>query len=118
MVGIFMSRIDQRTNQLCQDCLCGRLTIQELSTMLSKSYRQAQRIIIKLQKKGMLGIKQGNTGKTPINKTSSFLKKEIKSPLKNDYYDFNLTHFRDMLVEKEGIVVGKNIIHRIAKRTR
>jgi hypothetical protein len=27
MEGIFMSRIDQRTYQLCQDCLCGRLTI-------------------------------------------------------------------------------------------
>jgi len=64
----------------------------------------------------MLGIKHGNTGKIPINKTSPLIEEDIKTLLKNDYYDFNLTHFREMLVEKEGINVGKNIIHRIAKK--
>jgi hypothetical protein len=41
---------------------------------------------------------------------------DIKSLLSNDYYDFNLTHFREMIEEKEGIFVGKNVIHRIASK--
>ena len=116
MEGIFMSRIDQRTYQLCQDCLCGRLTIQELSELLPKSYRQTQRILKKVDKLGMAGIKHGNCLKIPHNKTSELIEADIKSLLKNDYYDFNLTHFREMIGEKEGIVVGKNVIHRIASK--
>jgi hypothetical protein len=116
MEGIFMSRVDQRAYQLCQDCLCGRLTIQELSVLLPKSYRQTQRILKKVDKMGMAGIKHGNSGKTPHNKTTALLEADIKSLLKNDYNDFNLTHFKEMIEEKEGIIVGKNVIHRIASK--
>ncbi len=61
-----MFRVDQRTLKFPKISghisLSEKLTIQELSTLLSKFYRQTQRIIIKVQKKGMLGIKHGNTG--------------------------------------------------------
>jgi hypothetical protein len=88
----------------------------ELSTLLPKSYRQTQRILEKVKAKGMLGVKHGNLGKTPCNKTSIELEDEVKVLLKNDYYDFNLTHFKEMIEDKEGIVIGKNIIHRIASK--
>ncbi len=68
MEGIFMSRIDQITYQLCQDCLCRRLTIQELSILLPKSYRQTQRILKKVANMGMAGVKHGNSGKIPHKK--------------------------------------------------
>jgi len=116
MKGIFMSTKEQRTYQLCQDCLSGKLTIQELSILLPKSYRQAQRILKKVELKSMAGVKHGNTGKLPHNKTCPVLESEIKSLLKNDYYDFNLTHFREMVEDKEGILAGKNVIHRIATK--
>lgn len=111
-----MSSKEQRTYQLCQDCLSGRLTIQELSTLLPKSYRQTQRLVKKIQLQGLIGVKHGNTDKIPHNKTSMQIETDIKDFLKNDYYDFNLTHFREMLEDKEGIIAGRNIIHRIAKK--
>lgn len=46
----------------------------------------------------MLGTKHGNTDKIPINKTSPLIEEDIKTLLLNDYYDFNLIHFREMLV--------------------
>lgn len=58
----------------------------------------------------MLGVIHGNFGKEPHNKEL-----DIKNLLKNDYYDFNLTHFKEMILEKEGMDFGKNVIHRIAK---
>ncbi len=109
MKGVFMSSKEQRTYQLCQDCLSGRLTIQELSTLLPKSYRQTQRLVKKIQLQGLIGVKHGNTDKIPHNKTSMQIETDIENLLKNDYYDFNLTHFREMLEDKEGIIAGRNI---------
>jgi transposase len=94
----------------------GKLSIQEVSLLISKSYRQTQRLIRKVELQGMAGVKHGNIGKIPHNKTHEQLEAEVKTFLKNEYYDFNLTHFREMLEEKEGIIIGKNIIHRIASR--
>jgi hypothetical protein len=47
MDGVYMSSKDQRLYQICQDCLSGRLTIKELSLLISKSYRQTQRTLNK-----------------------------------------------------------------------
>lgn len=110
-----MSSKDQEVYRLCQETLNGKLTIKELSTLICKSYRQCQRLILKVKNQGMIGVKHGNVGKIPHNKTSYQDEFDIKTLLKNDYYDFNLTHFREMLLEKEGMNIGKNVIHRIAK---
>lgn len=112
-----MSRKDQKVYQSCLDVIHGKLTIKEFSILIGKSYRQSQRLVQKVKKKGMSGVKHGNSGKLPHNKTTLILESDIRNLLKKDYYDFNLTHFREMLLEKEGIKIGKNIIHRIAKKS-
>ena len=111
-----MSKREEEVYRLCQEVRCGKLTLKELSILIGKSYRQTQRIYRKVEQQGMLGVKHGNSGKTPHNKTPPDVEEDIRRLLKHDYYDFNLTHFREMLVEKEGIKVGKNIVHRIATR--
>ena len=115
MNGVLMSSKNQEVYCFCQDVINGKLTIKELSILIQKSYRQSQRLVEKVKNKGMLGIKHGNYGKIPYNKTSSLIETDVKTLLENDYYDFNLTHFKEMILEKEGIEIGKNIIHRIAK---
>jgi hypothetical protein len=115
MNGVYMTSKNQEVYRLCQETINGKLSIKELSILLPKSYRQTQRLVEKVKNQGMLGVKHGNFGKIPVNKTPTLIEADIKNLLKNDYYDFNLTHFREMLLEKEGMDVGKNIIHRIAK---
>lgn len=115
MSGVFMSAKNQEVYSYCQDVINGKLSIKELSILIQKSYRQSQRLVKKVRNQGMLGAKHGNFGKTPHNKTSSIIEMDIKNLLKNDYYDFNLTHFREMILEKEGLEAGRNVIHRIAK---
>lgn len=110
-----MSSKDQEVYRFCQDVINGKLTIKELSILILKSYRQCQRLVKKVKTQGMIGVKHGNQGNTPHNKTSPEDELDIKNLLKNDYYDFNLTHFREMILKKEGMKFGKNIIHRIAK---
>lgn len=109
-----MTSDNQRLFNLCQETINKRLSVVELSVLILKSYRQTQRLVEKVRQRGMLGVKHGNLGKIPHNKTSLLIEEDIKSLLKKDYYDFNLTHFGEMLLEKEGMRVGKNVIHRIA----
>lgn len=111
-----MSLKDQKLYELALQVICKRLTIVDFSQLTNKSYRQSQRIIQKVKKQGMVGIKHGNNGKVPHNKTSPEIEMDIQSLLRGKYNDFNLTHFKEMIEVHEGIFIGKNIIHRIAKK--
>lgn len=115
MGEIVMSTKDQKVYDQAIQVLCKRLSIKEFSELNQLSYRQSQRIIKKVEGQGMKGVKHGNLGKVPHNKTSTDLEMDILSLLKGKYYDFNLTHFKEMIHLHEGIDVGKNVIHRIAK---
>lgn len=111
-----MSEKEQKHYQLALEVIHGRLTIVEFSILIQKSYSQSKRIIKKVKEKNMFGVKHGNCGKTPWNKTPQEIEDDVLDLLKNDYSKFNLTHFKEMLEIHEGLIVGKNIIHRIARR--
>jgi len=111
MGEVVMSKHDQKMYELAIQVLCKRLTIVEFSVLVNKSYRQSKRIIKKVQAQGMKGVKHGNLGKVPINKTDPELEMDVLSLLKGKYYDFNLTHFREMIETHEGIRAGKNILN-------
>jgi len=113
-----MSEKQQKTYELALQVIHNRLTIVEFSTLIGKSYSTAQRIIKKVKKDGMLGVQHGNQGKIPWNKTPDELIEDVTNLLRNDYSRFNLTHFKEMLEVHEGIVLGKNIIHRLAVKNR
>jgi hypothetical protein len=112
---IAMTQGQRRTYQLAMEVIRQKLTIRELSLLIDKSYRQSKRIVAKIRQKDALGALHGNQGKIPYNKTSLLLEADLISLLKTKYYDFNLTHFQEMALEKEGIRAGKNVIHRLAK---
>ena len=110
-----MNDREQKIYSLALEVIHQKLTIVEFSTLASKSYRQSQRIVKAIRDEGMIGIKHGNSGRIPINKTSIDIEKDILQLLKNDYYDFNLTHFRETIAHKEGIIIGKKVVYRIAR---
>lgn len=116
MGEITMSVKEQKIFEQSMQVICKRLTIVEFATLIGKSYRQARRIIKKVRENGIRGLRHGNKGKIPTNKTSTDLEMDIYALLKGKYYDFNLTHFREMIELHEGISIGKNIIHRIASK--
>lgn len=113
---ITMSDLEQKRYSQVLEVLHGRLSIVELSLLIDKSYSQAKRIVKKVMALGMLGIKHGNAGKVPYNKTPDDVLIEIEELLRTDYSNFNLTHFKEMIETHEGIVVGKNVIHQMANK--
>jgi hypothetical protein len=94
----------------------GKLTIVDFALQINKSYRQAQRIIRKIKDKDALGAFHGNKGRVPHNKTPIEIELKVIDLLKYKYADFNLTHFREKLIEDEGIKIHKDVLHTIAKR--
>ena len=82
---VIMSEKEQKKYDLVQQVLNGRLSIVEFSTLIGKSYSQSKRIIKKVKEQGMLGVKHGNAGNIPWNKTPPDLLEDVLNLLQNDY---------------------------------
>jgi transposase InsO family protein len=109
---VTMNKVEQRTYGLALEVIYKRLTIGEFSLLVGKSYRQCQRIVKKVESRQMLGIKHGNLNRTPVNKINLEIKIYIINLLRTKYFDFNITHFREKLLEVEGISVNRETLRK------
>jgi len=117
MEGIVaMNKKQRQLYQLATEVIRQKLTVREFSLISGKCYRQSRRIVAQVRKKDALALIHGNQGRAPHNRTSLTLEGELESQLRTKYYDFNLTHFQEMILEREGLRAGKNVIHRIARK--
>lgn len=111
---VVMSASDQKKYSRVLDVIAGRLSIGELSLLIDKSYRQSQRIVAAVRKKGMQGVHHGNRGRSPANRLDDRLKQDVQLLLTRKYYDFNLTHFAEKLSDCEGIQVKRETLRKWA----
>lgn len=116
MDGVVMSSNELKIYRHAMNVIDGRISLTELSLIINKSYRQAQRIVNKVREKGELGVLHGNIGKVPINKTSPELLNEALELLKADYSHFNLLHFIEEVKEREGIIINYSSLYRAVKK--
>ncbi len=65
------------------------------------------------EKKGVLFLKHGNSGKRPHNKISDFVRSKIQALLVMKYYDFNVQHLKRKLRDVEGIPIGRETLRKI-----
>lgn len=113
---ITMSKKNLRIYRLANKVIDKKLSIKDFAPLIGKSYRQAQRIVGKVRKKDFLGALHGNKGKIPWNKKTNVFESEIIQLLKTKYEGFNLTHFREILLECEGKEVKKTTLEKWAKK--
>lgn len=78
---------------------------------LSISRRQVDRLIIKYKENGKSGFVHGNRSHKPVNVLDKSLSEDIILLYKNKYQDWNFTHFKEFLQEKENIKVSYNFIY-------
>lgn len=118
MGKVSMDAKQLRIYRLSCDVLSKKLTIKEFSKLIGKSYRQAQRIISRIETEDFLGVFHKNLGKTPHNKTPEVVEAQIKDWLEFKYNGFNLVHFREMVVKNEQYprLPKKSTIHSIARK--
>lgn len=104
--------------RLSCEVLAGKLSIKDFSSLIGKSYRQAQRIIKRVEQEDFMGVFHGNLGRSPVNKTPKLVEAQIKDWLEYKYNGFNITHFIEMIEKNEQYrsLPKKSTVHSIARK--
>jgi transposase len=87
----------------------GSTTLVKAATAMGVSYRQAKRLK-KKSEDGIQGLVHGNRGRTPANKTDEQLLARVIELSGEKYSKFNDRHFTEMLLEREGITLGRETV--------
>lgn len=104
---IWVTKEEQYRHALLVDFLEGRLKRAEASRMLGMTERTVARQARKVERLGIAGIKHGNTGRRPVNRSDQDLREKVVSLLQRDYYDLNMTHALERLRTDHGIEVRR-----------
>jgi len=116
MESIRMSIKELKQYRLAVLVIDGKMSVVDFSIQVDKSYRQSQRIVRRVRESDALGVRHGNTGRIPYNKTTIEVELKVIDLLKNRYRNFNLTHFNEMAKKHEGLEIKKDALHTIARR--
>ena len=93
----------------------GKITLREAGEKIGVSYRQAKRIRRAIREKGMRGLIHGNRGRPAWNQISEALRQRVVKLSRDTYGAFNDTHFTEMLLEREGLVMSRERVRQIRR---
>jgi transposase len=93
----------------------GKITLKEAAEKIGRSYRQAKRIWKRVKENGAEGLLHGNCGRSPQNRIPDILKKRIEELSRQKYRIFNDRHFWEELLEKEGVVIGRETVRKMRR---
>jgi transposase len=85
----------------------------EIARALGLSVRQVQRLKKALREEGPAGLAHGNRGRTPWHALAEETISQVSELYVDKYQGFNFSHFRDKLVEAEGMDLSPSSVRRI-----
>jgi len=99
-----------------QRLLEGQLSLAQAAEILQLSTRQVLRIKKRVREEGEKGVIHRNRGRRPPHALPDTLKRHIVTLYASESYQrCNDTHFTELLVEREGIVVSVSTVRRILR---
>jgi transposase len=110
--GLIVSEQDVRRYEVLQKVIAGSLNLAAVKEALGVSYRQAKRLKAKVLVGGLLGLLHANRGRRPAHTRTESLRERVVQLSKERYFDFNDTHFTEMLAEREQIVLSRETVRR------
>jgi transposase len=93
--------------------LAGQLSTAEAAVLLNLSHRQVQRILAAYRKEGVAAVVHGNRGRKPTHRIGDDVRQQVIALAREPYEGCNQQHLRDLLAEREGIVLSRASVHRI-----
>ena len=93
----------------------GQLALQDAASSLGVSPRHARRLVKRLREQGPGGLVHGNRGRAPSNRTPDELRDQILAWVEDRYAGFNDTHLVELLVEREGVTIGRETLRGILR---
>ncbi len=109
--GLFMSVKDQVEARVVEDFRSGRTTRAHAALLLGITEKSITRKAKKLRESGIAGLRHGNKGKSPINRSSEAIRDEALNLAMTKYFDFNVAHCFDTLVANHGLTVSYSTFH-------
>jgi transposase/predicted DNA-binding protein (UPF0251 family) len=107
---IVMDSKAQLTVDIIAKVVESRITIANAAKLLSKSRRTIERYVKRYQQVGIQFAVHGNSGKSPLNKTPTLIKKTVQALIKDKYFDLNLMHLAEKLESDEHILVKRETL--------
>ena len=101
---------------IIQSVLDKKRTQKEAATALNISERQIRNLVKRYREEGALGLKHKNKFNKPSHAFSdNFIDKIVQLKLSDDYIDTNFSHFKDLLKERENIIISYSALYSILK---
>jgi len=98
---------------IIQNTIEGYLNVDLAAEELCLSRRQVFRLKRKLKEEGIEGLIHGNRGRTSPKRTKEHLRNMINYLYRGKYDGFNISHFTEMLEEREGIFISRETVRGI-----
>lgn len=108
-----MSSKEQIKLEIVSKVFTGQMRKTDATKVLNVSPRTMTRYLSGYRKRGVMFVKHGNYNKEPVNKLSRNLEKQIKKLVLEKYYDFNMSHCIEKLIEIEKITVKRETFRRM-----
>lgn len=96
----------------------GQLNTADAAPLLKLSKRQVQRLLAAYRKEGVAAVVHGNRGRAPQHRIDEVTRQRILSLAQTTYTGANYQHLRDLLEEREGIVISRASVRRIVQPLR
>ncbi len=110
--GLIVKQRDVRRYEWLSKVIAGDMTLAEIAPALGVSYRQAKRLKARVEAQGLPGLLHANRGRPPHNQAEEALRAQVLGLSKERYFDFNDTHFTEMLASREQIVLSRETVRR------
>lgn len=110
---ITLNTQEQKRVMVLNRILAGQLSAAEAGSLLKLSPRQVQRILAAYRKEGVAAVVHGNRERKPKHTIGEAVRQQVIALAKGPYAGCNQQHLRDLLAEREGIVLSRASVHRI-----
>lgn len=104
---------EQKRVMVLNRILAGQLSTAEAAVLLKRSHRQVQRMLAAYRKEGAAAVIHGNRGRKPKHRIGDERRQQVIALAREPYQGCNQQHLRDLLAEREGIVLSRASVHRI-----
>lgn len=104
---------EQKRVMVLNRILARQLSTAEAASLLKLSHRQVQRILATYRKEGVAAVVHGNRDCSPQHRIGDEIRQQVIALARGPYQGCNQQHLRDLLAEREGIVLSRASVHRI-----
>jgi transposase len=108
-----LNRSEQKRLLVLNAVVAGQSTVAEAAASLGLSDRPVRQVLAAYRREGAATLAHGNRGRRPVHATSQEVAQPVVALAHTTYQGCNQPHLRDLLAEREGIVLARATVHRL-----